>query len=95
MTGEAQCPKCSGLLRPDPQIEGSSCWNCGQTYYANNPEPMYNRNRLKAWCEDDDATILQMRADGKTWREIGDILGRAEQSCQMRERWIQGRRRRR
>jgi hypothetical protein len=38
----------------------------------------------KAWTPEDDATLLQMRGEGKTFAECGTVLGRTPHACESR-----------
>ena len=48
------------------------------------------RERENAWTDEDVRKLLQMRADGKTFREIGETLGRSTNVCGNKYREVQG-----
>ena len=48
------------------------------------------RERENAWTDEDVRKLLQMRADGKTFREIGEALGRSTNVCGNKYREVQG-----
>ena len=48
------------------------------------------RGRENAWTDEDVRKLLQMRADGKTFREIGETLGRSTNVCGNKYREVQG-----
>ena len=47
------------------------------------------RERENAWTDEDVRKLLQMRADGKTFREIGKTLGRSTNVCGNKYREVQ------
>ena len=48
------------------------------------------RERENAWTDEDVRKLIQMRADGKTFREIGETLGRSTNVCGNKYREVQG-----
>ena len=48
------------------------------------------RERENTWTDEDVRKLLQMRADGKTFREIGETLGRSTNVCGNKYREVQG-----
>ena len=48
------------------------------------------RERENAWTDEDVRKLIQMRADGKTFREIGEALGRSTNVCGNKYREVQG-----
>ena len=44
------------------------------------------------WTDEDTEKLFRLRAQGKTWNEIGDVLGRNGQACMMAHRREQERR---
>ena len=42
------------------------------------------RTPARVWTEDDDATLIRMRHQKKTYKQIGEVLGRADTACSTR-----------
>jgi hypothetical protein len=49
-------------------------------------------NRHDGWTEEEDARLEALRAEGRSWRAIGDRLDRSEASCSQRMTQIRARR---
>jgi DNA-directed RNA polymerase specialized sigma24 family protein len=41
-------------------------------------------NNALTWKEDEEITLTKLRKSGKSYQEIGAILGRTEKACQIR-----------
>ena len=50
------------------------------------------RMKQAPWTDDDTEKLFRLRAQGKTWNEIGDVFGRNGQACMMAYRREQERR---
>ena len=50
------------------------------------------RMEQATWTDEDTEKLFRLRAQGKTWNEIGDVLGRNGQACMMAHRREQERR---
>lgn len=67
---------CGLLLTPAPRVSIGRYANAGR----NEPK----RTRYSQWGDDDDHTLLSMRALGLDWQSIADAMGRSRESCRQR-----------